>query len=186
MPEKTRQKATACAMSKYAVSPSTTDPVAVSPEYHSYSSRWLLLTSVSLLNVANYSHWISFASVRSRAAHFYRVSDSLVQLLISVSYSLAVPCCAGATVLLGRHQGLRNGLWVGAALTVIGGALCCVSTLPQVSPFTRHGLSPSSLLLLALVGNQAQDDARDVPLLGQLFRSGPHWRGKSVYSVRAN
>ncbi len=41
--------------------------------YKSYSQRWWLLASVALLNVANYAHWICFASVNSKAAVFYQV-----------------------------------------------------------------------------------------------------------------
>ena len=41
--------------------------------YKSYPQRWWLLASVALLNVANNSHWISFASVKSKAAVFYQV-----------------------------------------------------------------------------------------------------------------
>jgi hypothetical protein len=41
--------------------------------YKSYSQRWWLLASVALLNIANYAHWISFASVNSKAAVFYQV-----------------------------------------------------------------------------------------------------------------
>ncbi len=44
-----------------------------SSSYKSYSQRWWLLASVALLNIANYAHWISFASVNSKAAVFYQV-----------------------------------------------------------------------------------------------------------------
>ena len=37
-----------------------------SQEYRSYSRRWCLLCTVTLLNVANYAHWISYASVYSK------------------------------------------------------------------------------------------------------------------------
>jgi len=42
--------------------------------YRSYPQRWSLVASVAFLNIANYSHWISFASVSSKAAIFYQVS----------------------------------------------------------------------------------------------------------------
>jgi len=63
-----------------------------------YINRWLVLSSALLLNVANYSGWISFASVTSKAADYYRVSDSSIQLIVSVSYALGTPCCAAATL----------------------------------------------------------------------------------------
>ena len=43
-------------------------------EYKSYPERWWLVASVALLNMANEAHWISFASVNSKAAVFYQVS----------------------------------------------------------------------------------------------------------------
>ena len=46
-----------------------------SSSYKSYSQRWWLLASVALLNIANYAHWISFASVNSKAAVFYQVKS---------------------------------------------------------------------------------------------------------------
>ena len=50
--------------------------------YRSYPQRWSLVLSVALLNIANYSHWISFASVNSKAAIFYEVStDDITRYL---------------------------------------------------------------------------------------------------------
>ena len=39
--------------------------------YRSYPERWGLVLTVTLLNVANCAHWISFGSVNSKAAVFY-------------------------------------------------------------------------------------------------------------------
>ena len=47
---------------------------ASSSSYTLYSSRWILLISVTLLNLANYSHWVAFASVAKQAAEYYHVS----------------------------------------------------------------------------------------------------------------
>jgi len=55
-----------------------------------------------LLNVAIYSGWISFASVTSKTADYYRVSDCSIQLIVSISYTLGVPCCAAATLIFTR------------------------------------------------------------------------------------
>ena len=49
--------------------------------YKSYSQRWWLLASVALLNIANYAHWISFASVNSKAAVFYQVKTVFKSLI---------------------------------------------------------------------------------------------------------
>ena len=44
-----------------------------------YSSRWLLLISVTLLNLANYSHWVAFASVAKQGAEYYHVTGPEVR-----------------------------------------------------------------------------------------------------------
>jgi hypothetical protein len=36
-----------------------------------YPERWWLLLTVVLLNLANYSHWVAFASVAKNAAKYY-------------------------------------------------------------------------------------------------------------------
>ena len=45
-----------------------------------YGSRWILLIAVTLLNLANYSHWIAFASVAKQAAEFYEKSGPEVMI----------------------------------------------------------------------------------------------------------
>ena len=108
-------------LKKYETSPKT--------KYRSYPRRWLILASVLLLNLANYSHWISYASVQSKAAAFYDVSTADIQTVLTVSYSLGVPCCCAATYVLAK-KGLRTGILIGAGLTFTGGLLCCLATLP--------------------------------------------------------
>ena len=51
-----------------------------SSKYQVYSSRWILLLAVTLLNLANYSHWVAFASVAKQAAGYYQVSGPEVRL----------------------------------------------------------------------------------------------------------
>jgi len=102
-----------------------------STKYQVYSSRWILLLAVTLLNLANYSHWVAFASVAKQAAEFYQVSGPEVDLIPMISYGLCIPFCLLAVYVVER-KGLRFGLLVGAWLTAIGGSLCCLSTLPGV------------------------------------------------------
>ena len=45
--------------------------------YRSYSRRWFLLWTVTLLNVANYAHWISYASVYSKGIYQYCTINAL-------------------------------------------------------------------------------------------------------------
>ena len=52
----------------------------VDTKYQVYSSRWILLLAVTLLNLANYSHWVAFASVAKQAAEYYQVSGPEVRM----------------------------------------------------------------------------------------------------------
>ena len=49
-------------------------------KYEVYSSRWIILLAVTLLNLANYSHWVAFASVAKQAAEYYQVSGPEVRI----------------------------------------------------------------------------------------------------------
>eukprot|EP00090_Calanus_glacialis_P012651 TRINITY_DN21256_c0_g1_i4.p1 TRINITY_DN21256_c0_g1~~TRINITY_DN21256_c0_g1_i4.p1 ORF type:complete len:512 (-),score=133.86 TRINITY_DN21256_c0_g1_i4:86-1621(-) len=102
-----------------------------SSKYQVYSSRWILLLAVTLLNLANYSHWVAFASVAKQAAGYYQVSGPEVDLIPMISYGLCIPFCLLAVYVVER-KGLRFGLLVGACLTAIGGSFCCLATLPGV------------------------------------------------------
>jgi len=100
-------------------------------KYEVYSSRWIILLAVTLLNLANYSHWVAFASVAKQAAEYYQVSGPEVDLIPMISYGLCIPFCLLAVYIVER-RGLRFGLLVGAWLTAVGGSLCCLATLPGV------------------------------------------------------
>ena len=115
--------------------------------YKSYRKRWFVLLAVLTLNIANYSHWISYASVLSKAAEFYQVSHKDIQLILIISYSLGIPCACVATFILTKH-GLRVGLLVGASLTLLGGFLCCLSTFPGI----REHSSPKCWYFMTLIG----------------------------------
>lgn len=97
--------------------------------YRLYGSRWLLLIAVTLLNLANYSHWVAFASVAKQGAEYYHVTGPEVDLIPMISYGLCVPFCLLAVYIVER-RGLRFGLMIGSWLTAVGGGLCCLSTLP--------------------------------------------------------
>jgi hypothetical protein len=80
----TSEAATPEAMTSVAVTSMSVTPEVVTSEavtskavnseavYKSYPERWSLLATVAILNVTNYSHWISFAAVSSKAAVFYQ------------------------------------------------------------------------------------------------------------------
>ncbi len=90
-------------------------------EYKSYPTRWWLLLTVVLLNLANYSHWVAFPSVTKITAVYYDQSGDTMDLIPTVSYGLGVPCCLIATYIVERF-GLRTGLQIGGSLTGLGEA----------------------------------------------------------------
>ena len=51
-----------------------------------YKSRWLLLIAMTLLNLANYSHWVAFASVAKQGAEYYHVTGPEVSQLSQFSF----------------------------------------------------------------------------------------------------
>ena len=58
-----------------------------------------------------------------------------VKRICTVSYGLGLPGCVAATVVLSKF-GLRVGLYVGATFTVMGGLLCCLSSLSVITDST--------------------------------------------------
>jgi len=124
-------------------------------EYKLYPSRWILLISVTLLNLANYSHWVAFASVAKQGAEYYQVTGPEVDLIPMISYGLCVPFCLVAVYIVER-QGLRFGLMLGSWLTAVGGGLCCLATLPGLwsseLPWSQHTAFVLTVLGQALTG----------------------------------
>ncbi len=90
--------------------------------YRSYPQRWWLLLTAVLLNLANYSHWVSFPSVSKVAARYYDQSGEAMDLIPTLSYGLGVPCCLVATYVVERF-GLKAGLHIGGSLTGLGRAI---------------------------------------------------------------
>ncbi|XP_040578384.1 solute carrier family 49 member A3 [Lepeophtheirus salmonis] len=116
-------------------------------KYKSYSERWWLLSSVFLLNIANYSHWVAFPSVSKNAAKYYDQTGDAIDLLSTLSYGSGIPCCIIATYIVESH-GLRVGLLFGGVLTGFGGLLCFCSSLPYLSDI----FTSDEKFYLALVG----------------------------------
>merc|ERR1712241_985890 len=90
-------------------------PAPVSTQYRVYPQRWWILSTVVMLNLANYSHWVAFPSVAKTTAKHYDQDGETMDLIPTVSY------------------GLGAGLHIGGILTGIGGLMCCLSTLPYLS-----------------------------------------------------
>ena len=84
-----------------------------------YTDRWWMLSTVLLLNFANYSHWVAFASVTKNSAKYYDQTGDRIDLITIVSYALGIPCCILSAYAV-ETWGLKISLKFGGIMTGIG------------------------------------------------------------------
>ena len=84
-----------------------------------YRDRWWMLSTVLLLNFANLSHWVAFASVTKNAAKYYDQTGDRIDLITIVSYALGIPCCILSAYAV-ETWGLKLSLKFGGIMTGIG------------------------------------------------------------------
>ena len=85
-----------------------------------YGYRWVVLAVFMLVIIANQMMWITFASITSTAADFYKVSDLSIGLL-SMSFMIVYIFAAFPASWIIDTYGFRVGVGIGAALTGIFG-----------------------------------------------------------------
>ena len=123
-----------------------------SKPYKTYTNRWWILWTVSIFNIANNSLWISFASVASHVADYYKKDTDSVDLLSSIGFAVGIPLCIAATWILDR-KGLKFGLYMGISLTFLGGLLRFLSTLEGLKDhISLNGQFWMAFVAQALVG----------------------------------
>ena len=54
--------------------------------YRDYNSRWVVLTTVFLLNLANNALWISFSSVSDKSAQYYDKQFEAIDWLGTIGF----------------------------------------------------------------------------------------------------
>ena len=84
-----------------------------------YFDRWWVLSTVILLNITNYGHWIAFASVTKNVSKYYDQAGNRVDLITTVSFAMGIPFCIISTFAI-ETWGLKFGLKLGGILTGIG------------------------------------------------------------------
>lgn len=97
-----------------------------------YKRRWLVLTTVSLLNLSTNALWMSYPSVANVAAEYFDKSINAIDLLGTISLYVGIPCCLLATFIY-DYVGFRGGLIFGTFINLIGGLLRCISTFPELN-----------------------------------------------------
>ena len=88
-----------------------------------YTDRWWMLSTVLLLNFANYSHWVAFASVTKNSAKYYDQTGDRIDLITIVSYALGIPCCILSAYAV-ETWGLKISLKFGGIMTGLGKYKC--------------------------------------------------------------
>ena len=97
-----------------------------------------MLVTVLLLNFANYSHWVAFASVTKNSAKYYDQTGDRIDLITIVSYALGIPFCIIATYAVETY-GLKASLKFGGIMTGIGKTLFTVFRQNSFfTPITQH------------------------------------------------
>jgi len=100
--------------------------------YTLYQRRWLVLLTVGALNLGNNALWISYSSIADTTAQYFKVSVDEVDLLGTISFIVGIPVCLVATYSV-NALGLKTGVYAGSVLTLLGGALRALSTLPGLN-----------------------------------------------------
>jgi hypothetical protein len=92
------------------------------PGFKIYGYRWIVLLAFMCVVAVNQLAWLSFASITSDAAEYYKVSDLSIGLL-SMSFMIVyIFVCIPASWAIDTW-GIRVGVGIGAALTGVFGLL---------------------------------------------------------------
>ena len=118
-------------------------------QYRLYTSRWLVLLTVTLLNLSSNALWISYSAVANLAAEYFQKDDVnqvekirinfqissplfQVDLLGTISFYVGIPMCLVSSYVVDA-LGFRSGMFLGCGLTFLGGLTRCLSTLPGLA-----------------------------------------------------
>ena len=126
--------------------------------YQKYSSRWLVLLTVTMLNLSNNALWISYSAVANVSADYFQKDvNTDIDLLSTISFYVGIPMCLVSTYVvdaLGFRTGqssspylsshLPPGVLLGSVLTFIGALTRALSTLPGLNSSMSLVISPSS------------------------------------------
>ena len=87
--------------------------------YEVYSIRWMVLLSVTLLNLSNNALWISYASVAPVSADYFdKDINTDIDLLSTISFYVGIPMCIISTYVVDAF-GFKTGLIIYESLVLI-------------------------------------------------------------------
>ena len=112
-----------------------------------YPKRWWIVSTVVLLNIANFTQLVAFPSVVNIVAEHYNQSNQRMDYIPILHSGAGIPFCfVTMIVYVVESRGIQTGLKIAGSLTFIGGLMCFVSSAP------KFWMSYSSKYYLALVG----------------------------------
>eukprot|EP00092_Neocalanus_flemingeri_P028874 GFUD01031352.1.p1 GENE.GFUD01031352.1~~GFUD01031352.1.p1 ORF type:complete len:468 (+),score=76.63 GFUD01031352.1:210-1613(+) len=102
------------------------------PRYRTYRRRWLVLITVTLLNLSNNALWISYSAVANVATEYFEQNVNKIDLLATISFYVGIPMCLVSTFVVDA-LGFRTGMLLGTSLTFLGALVRCLSTFPGLT-----------------------------------------------------
>ncbi|XP_023348071.1 major facilitator superfamily domain-containing protein 7-b [Eurytemora carolleeae] len=103
-------------------------------EYILYKRRWFILGSLAMLNLSNNALWISYSAVADVTAEYFKITADEVDLLGTISFMVGIPMCLVAAYITNTF-GLKTGIYAGSVLTLLGGGVRALSTLPGLNTY---------------------------------------------------
>jgi FLVCR family MFS transporter 7 len=100
-------------------------------QYKDYNSRWLVLWTVFLLNIANNALWISYSAVATSSAEYYERTIDDIDWLGTIGFLVGIPTCLASTWIVDRF-GLRAAIFTGTIMTFLGGLIRAISSFPGI------------------------------------------------------
>ena len=119
----------------------------------SYPQRWWIVSTVVLLNIANFSQLVAFPSVANIAAEHYHQSEQRMDYIPILHSGAGIPFCIMTMIVyVVENHGLQTGLKITGTLTFIGGLMCFVSSAPKfwMSYFSKYYLALVGQVLMGI------------------------------------
>jgi len=116
-------------------------------KYTLYTRRWFVLLTLAFLNLSNNALWISYSAVADVTGEYFKISADDVDLLGTISFIVGIPMCLGATYIV-NSRGFKTGIYCGSVLTLMGGLVRGLSTLPGLN----QNMDLKTQYYLSLVG----------------------------------
>lgn len=137
--------------------------------FKDYPSRWGMLMTVFCLNLANNALWISYSSVATISAEYYKKDVGAIDLLSSIGFFVGIPTCLASTWIVDK-LGLKTAVYLGCILTFMGGLVRGISSFPMIG----DSIDKETQYWLSFVG-QALTGAGNPMAVSVPTKVSQHW-----------